>query len=497
MEKFNGLKISGAIGSGMVFQRGKPIKVWGSADEEHNGKTIGGCFGGVCTSCEIENGRWTLTFPPINEPVRDGLSLTVEFGRDKYRFEDILIGDVYYVTGQSNAYWRFDIYYQNIKNQDDDRGVDDIIRESEKMKIRFFRNSYMYYLDNTGEDEQGTVKIFEDTAPEAEWREPLGRYDDFSALGYLFAYYYSLKSNVPVGMIEVDASGYPLTTFAPNELCDKWQSDQDDGRGVYYMALDGVRNHLKSRFAYNQQFYPLFNLSTSGVLWYQGESDAENTELARGREVYTFSYELPELIGYYREKMRDRDVPFYLVEFTPVYKVPVDGMPLQFIDTGCVRSELGTVPSKVADTFIVPSGDLWTDDTYYNNIHPYCKAEQAERCAAYALARRGYADSTVFAPTFEKCEYSEDGRSAAVYFRYAENGISTYNGEPVKGVQARINGEWTDAQARICGDHLVVSSDDEITGVRYFALTETNYPRDINLVGGGGIPLPAFADYIK
>ncbi len=120
------------------------------------------------------------------------------------------------------------------------------------------------------------------------FREEMGK-EVFSALGYLFAINMTNKSDVPVGVIEIDATGLPLACFAPNELAEKWGHEiYDEATGTYYFGYQGLSNPImKTRFIYNQRIYPLKNFSCAGIIWYQGESDWYNSKETYGKDYYS------------------------------------------------------------------------------------------------------------------------------------------------------------------------------------------------------------------
>ena len=95
-------KVSGVFSSHMVLQREKPIKIWGFSDTPHS--KVSGCFDGETVVTEVgEDGRWELKFCP--RPYnREGQPLVIADDRDhQVVMEDILIGDVWLIGGQSNA----------------------------------------------------------------------------------------------------------------------------------------------------------------------------------------------------------------------------------------------------------------------------------------------------------------------------------------------------------------------------------------------------------
>ena len=100
-EKFT---VSNVFSSDMVVQRGEHIRVWGFADASENGHKVSGEFMGMFAEARIENGAWTLTFGArLNACAEQGNSMRIYTDRTAFVFENVLVGDVFMVIGQSNV----------------------------------------------------------------------------------------------------------------------------------------------------------------------------------------------------------------------------------------------------------------------------------------------------------------------------------------------------------------------------------------------------------
>ncbi|MBR4881892.1 MAG: InlB B-repeat-containing protein, partial [Clostridia bacterium] len=276
--------VSKAFSDNMMVQRDDTLSVWGTADSD-SGKVIVEFAGETAVADVDEEGNWKATFDKTFAYSTEVQDMTVYGGDSETVIEDILIGDVYYVIGQSNVFYSILTQIQ----QSNDYGITTECDFDDSRNIRFFRNSNLYTADLEGDLAQGTAAELNDVMVDYGWMTPsqveanleTNEYLDkrntaFSALGYLFAYNMSKEVDVPVGVIEIDAAGYPLMSFAPNELAEKWGHEQyDEETGTYYYYLrTGVLNNpeLKTRYVYNHLINPLKNFSTAGIIWYQGES---------------------------------------------------------------------------------------------------------------------------------------------------------------------------------------------------------------------------------
>lgn len=492
----SGIKVSSAFTDNMVLQRDEKLTVWGSADEKSEGKRVAVTLDGKIAYATVENGSWKAVFDetfPCDDQPKD---LKIYSAEAVKAIRDVLIGDVYFIIGQSNTLYDLreeinDLKYHGLSHElefdyDDSRNM------------RFFRISNNDYTSMTGEMKQGTAYEYEDVYNGRVWQKPsdvealvkgsASTYDVFSALGYLFAYNMTNRSDVPIGIIEIDATGNPLTSFAPNHLAEKWGDESYDTAGGVYRS---VYSNIYSRYVYNQQIHPLRHFSIAGLIWYQGESDAYNTVEQKGKDASTFKNEFAELMTYFRSTFGNSDFPVYLNEF-PAH---TGGF-----DFGCSRVEVGVVPQILDNCYIVPTSDTFSNVSWYNSIHPYVKRIQAKRLCDMVMANRfGIGDiDTVSGPLLERVDYS--GNTAVLDFKYTAEGITTFAskdfGETIIGIEILCNGSWKRAEADITAeDKITVTSDSEIKGVRYYRQSSGYYPVHANLCNSSGMPCVAFVDY--
>ena len=503
IELASDFSVSRAFGDHMMVQRDKKLTVWGSAPATENGKYVCAAFKGELTLALVQDGYWNAvfekTFPASAEPA---VIQVIGNGKEVY-FTDVLVGDVYYAMGQSNIFWSYqwvlsDLLSHNLYSEVAGVTTDD------SSNIRLFRNSFEYYRSLDGYFKQGTALPFTEViGPDAVWKLPSAGASDFSAMGYLFAWNLSQATDVPIGVIEIDASGMPITTFAPNELAEKWGDEYlNPNDNAYYAKIGDVLTTNPSRAAYNQQIHPLEKFSTAGILWYQGESDFLNTELIYGDTKSTFSYQLVELMEYFRAHFGNSDFPVYIVEYPSCYNTGSGS----YLDFGRVRSELGNAHMLLENSYLISSSDLWKDTTFWNNAHPYCKPAQARRAANIALAVNYGIDDVDFMAGPQVRDFEiVDEYTVKIHFDFVGEGLATYGGNPVAGIQvltsnvAAADTEWyTPASVQITApDELTVTHPGAIYGVRYHFVTEYSFPDNVNLCNSVGMPAIAFARYWK
>ena len=507
-----GVIVSSAFTDNMVLQRDEAFSVWGLADSLSG--TVVVELNGKYAKAEVnEYGVWKATFAETFEYCAEPTVLKVYSADEEIVFNDVLIGDVYFMIGQSNVFYSMTMLTTELEERGEAFHVD----YDDTKNMRFFRISAMDYSAQTGIFAQGTDTMYYDVYTGRPWQKPsdigadVANHEDntYSALGYLFAYEMVGKSDVPVGVIEIDAAGTALTGFAPNQLAQKWGQEQYDYQtGTYHYKVDDVEDEASiSRFMYNQAIFPLSGFSTAGLIWYQGESDWYNVRERLG--VDSDNYYVPqfvELMEYFRSTFGNSDYPIYLMEFPACYKGNDPNTPNAFIDYGDIRAEMGNIPNYIDDCYFVSSSDVWFDGNWENNIHPPVKQYQASRLSAIVGAYMGFDDSDmedVHGPVIKSVEYTATG--ATLTFDHVGSGLCVAHpdvlGSELRGIEARIiyNGypKWVDVTGEVFVDANTISFDigQEIYGVRYHAVTDTNFPYGVNLCNSYGMPAIAFLDY--
>jgi len=327
----------------------------------------------------------------------------------------------------------------------------------------------------------------------------------FSALGYMYAFNLSeTDPSVPVGVMEIDASGFPLMAFAPNELASKWGKEvYNAATGKYHYKAGTVENtQMPTRFVYNQQIAPLSKFSIAGIVWYQGESDLYNTKEYLGYDVDTFCEEFTELMTYFRSTFGNDDFTVYLMEYPGCY--PGAAGTNAYMDFGSSRCEFGSVPSMLENCYMVSSSDLWTDTVHVNNAHPPIKHLQAYRLRdVIAAVRYGIGDvNNVCGPIMNNVTFN--GKSVTVTYDHVGTGLQPFQGiGTVRGFEVLVSTDgvtltWLPVDADIISgiNTVTITANYDIYGVRYYRPTAGYYPVAANLCNSYGMPAPAFVYYI-
>ena len=493
--------VSRVFGSGMVLQRDERIRVWGWAGPDQDGKVITADFMGLHGETEVSGGEWCVeldgTLPVCAEP---GNSLVVRGGDGcAVSFDDVLVGDVYFCIGQSNVRYPLEAIINGAP--EGYPGRDCVISDAENIRLNL---SSIHDADgNDVYPVRGTTELVRDVRNDRGWQLPSQGAMEFSALGFFVAQQIiaATGNRIPIGMVEIDADGQSLGMFMPNELADRLGTDS---------LIDGVYKcmwHLgpePSRYVYNHFIYPFQKMSHAGIVWYQGESDFN----AVNCPVYSknFAALMTELRRRF-DMINHRDFPVYIVELPASYP-PYAGWPADqlwaYIDYGNIRPEMGKIPNLLRNSFIAPSSDLWTDDRYWNSIHPYCKYPQAERVAAIMLANSYAKGDIEYAAGPQMTSVLYDGKRALVTFRYVAGGLTCAGTSDICGFEVMgSDGTWHvpeevseygDADGDGICDRVEITDAGDVCGVRYNAASANSFPKDVNLCSSEGLPAIAFTD---
>ncbi len=518
-----GVHISCAFNSDMVLQRDKPLSVWGTADPGSGKVRVD--FGGEYAIAKVDSlGNWKATFDKGFEYTTEGQPLTVSGIDESISLDNVLVGDVYYVMGQSDVYYSMGelILDLTLSGRQNELVTD----YSDSRNMRFYRISSKDYAALTGSVAQGTATVFTDVYNGAYWMKPSDieaqintyasfiptdtAYDRdgisskvFSALGYMFAYNMTEHTDVPVGVIEIDAKDAPLITFAPNELADKWGHDTAGADGRYHYKLSAIEKpDVKTRFAYNQQIAPLSGFSCAGIVWAQDESDQYNTREVFGSQYANgFADQFAELMEYYRSVFGNSDFPVYLLEMPACYS---NNGVNTYADTGALRTELGCISQYLDNCYTLSASDLWFDGGWQNSLNAPIKHLYAYRITDAVLAKSfGKGNlKDVCGPAVRDVEYVGSSK-AYIHFDNAGSGLTTADDSGnVTGLEILIdlNGTsvWTPHEGKIITASNVITVDAgsfTLYGVRYGRSTVCNHPFGRNLCNSHKMPAIAFVDY--
>lgn len=448
-----------------VLQQELPVPVWGKTEP---GAAVQVAFAEQTHETKAdENGEWMVVLDPLTANA-EPQSLTVVSGERTEEIEDVLIGEVWVGSGQSNMAWRVSGTFT----------ADETAKAAEEGAFEGVR---LFQVPIAGTDDpQETVN--------AEWALPeKDNVLSFSATAFYFAAKLARDRSVPVGIIQSANGGTNAFSWINNETRDsdaaaadvrsyweatlknhpaamekyeanlaKWKEDvaaaKKSGNEITERAPREPlgKDHVKRPSGhYNAMISPLQPFAIRGVIWYQGEANSRSP-FNRGYKDLMFS-----LVEDWRADwasasdgaVERRDFPFYLVQLPNFAGGP---------EWPIIREQMLKFWEEGKNTGMVVAIDKGEAD----DIHPRDKKPVGERLAMFARAN-AYGENIVFTgPIYESLQI--DGNKAIVDFRYSEAGLASLDKQPLRHFEiAGADQEFHPAEAKIEGDKLVVTSSDE------------------------------------
>lgn len=440
------LELDSCYGDHMVLQQNCPITISGTAD---SAKPIQVQFGDQKVEAKIGKGKkWRAKLQPMKAGT-EGRELTVTQGNKTVTLQDVVVGEVWIASGQSNMLWRVN---QTPGNQA-------TIAASGNPNLRFFHSEPQVHTNNAVYDEALLTRLRENGMYEGQWAvsgpDTVAR---MSAVGYYFGQKLQEQLGVPVGIIHCALGGSEMLAWIPEKvvrkkyrdcLGDGWLESKYisawvRGRARKNMGADPKSPHpYKPAYLFESGLSKWTDYSVAGAIWYQGESDAELQDMKQNTQLLT------DLITSWRDAFDAPKMPFLMVQLPRIN------------DNTALRRywpEFRTVQANVADK--MPGVEcLTTVDLGSTNsdVHPPRKVEVGERLAALAAARVYGKDVPYTGPVMTSCTPS--GKELTVKFAHAD-GLSTTDGQPPRHFEvAGSNGKFHPATARIEGNSVILKSD--------------------------------------
>ena len=441
-QAFGKIRLPAVIANNMVLQQQSQVTLWGWADPGE--KIIFNTSWSDAIDSVVTTGdaNWKIK---LNTPRAGGPYTITLKGWSTVVLENIMIGEVWICSGQSNMEWSSN---QNLKQ------IMDELPNSNNNNIRLFHVPKTTSL-NPQDDLEGQWKV---CSPES--------LKGFSAVGYFFGKKLQHDLNVPIGLINASWGGTPAEAWTPD---DKVAEDEELKKAASSLNKSNWWP-VSPGLTYNAMISPLTNFSIAGAIWYQGESNTGTA--ASYKKLFT------TMIGEWR-KAWQKEFPFYYVQIAP-YKYGIKNV-------GALLQEQQTKTLSFPNTGMVVITDL-VDDV--KDIHPKNKLDVAIRLANRALAETYKQPVTGYkSPMFKNMEINKS--KAILFFDNASNGfITTGNNKATEFYIAGEDKTFLPADVKIEKDRIIVSNKQikEPVAVRFgFSNTAMS-----NLFSKEGLPVCPF-----
>ena len=411
------------FGSHMVLPHGKNIPVSGTAAPN---REITVTFGNTALKTKTDSkGKWSVTLPPM-PPCGTGQTLAAVQNGDSAKLEDVLVGEVWLASGQSNMLFRLN---QTTTAKED-------IAASGDDQLRLLNNIPQAHTNNAP---------YSASSPSTS--------GPMTAVGYYFGKKLREGLGIPVGIIHSSLGGSEIAAWLPRQVINAnnsfrtlrgnhWLdspliSDWVRGRArknISPRLNQGSPDHpYKPAFLYESGIAWTTPLPITGGIWYQGESDAESIDNAQNGML------LKTMISSWRKAFRNPEMPFVMIQLPRINdpsKIRA-GWP-EF------REMQDTVAKTVPQVYSVNTIDLGSTNA---DVHPPFKRPVGERAGNTALNKVYGKKVPCEGPAFKA--FKTSGSSILVQMEQAAGLTTTDGKKPAQFEIAGTDGIYHPATAEI------------------------------------------------
>lgn len=457
---FADVSIPNILSSNMVLQRNAQVPIWGRADV---GEKVRVSFAGQTLETTADLfGIWMVKLKPLKQNLQPE-KLTIS-GKNTITLTNILVGDVWLCSGQSNMEYPLD--YRLKKYASPEKGADLAMEELAKPKSDKIR----YILAEKHRETNDIKTVGWITSDNA---EVLG---NVTAVGYFFAKEIFEKTGVPIGIISTSWGGTTIEEWTP-----AWVYKNSPHFSSQINFDDKKINGRVAGNKFDSMLYPIAPFALKGMLWYQGETNC----MTEDQDVYPEKVRL--MVELYRSLFNNPKMPFYFVQLSPYHYSKRTRDIKQHTEE--LLPEFWIAQEKCLE--IPNTGMVVTTDLVDNlsDIHPSYKWEVGRRLALVALAK-DYKKNVVYeGPVYKAMKVS--GNKIELSFRINGGNLISSDNEPLSWFEiSESDKKFVPAKAEINGNKVVVWSD-EIANPEHvrFAWNERAMP---NLFNSAGLPAVPF-----
>lgn len=478
------IKLPAIFGDHMVLQQKQSNPVWGWATP---GETITVSINGQSHMAKAgEDGYWKVILRPI--PAGGPYRMDIAGATSKFFFEDVLVGEVWICSGQSNMAWS--------------------VNRTNSAELAILTANYpnirLISVPQVGTQEPQSDFKGEWTACSPE------TVPNFSAVGYFFGRRLHHALDVPIGLIDNAWGGSAAEAWVRRDVLEKdgrfdelmaWWKKEETGYDYEALLTDwekkaaewdakaeaereGQRprrpnnlmtgNHRPANI-YNGVLHPTIGYGIRGAIWYQGESNA-------GR-AYQYRDLFPLMIQHWRDEWGQGNFPFYYVQLA-------DFMAEKEEPGESAWAELREAQTMTMDRLPNVGEAVIIDVGEGRDIHPRNKQTVADRLARWALARDYNKDIQFRGPTYRSMK--KEGAKIVLTFDHVGQGLYSFDtAEPQGFTIAGEDRKFVRAQAKILGPNSMEIWSDEINDPAAVRYAWADNPV-CNMYSRDGLPMTPF-----
>lgn len=450
IKKPTGFFIPEVFSDNMVLQRNTPVPVWGYAED---GTVVTVSFNGYDLESTARDGRWRVVFPPMPASSKPRKMTIQSSTHPTIRYSNILIGDVWLASGQSNMEMQLGAV----------KGGQEAVAASANPMLRLFSVSRKLETQAPPVGDAWVISGPDTAGP-------------MSAVAWFFGQEIQQTQGVPVGILKCAYGGTVTETWCSPDVFKEAFPEWEQWSNQVRSNPDYPVRNTHASYLYNRMLKTVLPFAVKGFLWYQGEGNAGRAEEQKRL--------LPAMIRDWREKWGDETLPFYFVQLAR-YEA-ADWHPFR-----CAQLDVWT---NTPNTYMAVSIDL-SKEPGNHPIHPKTKAPIGHRLALAARANVYGETNLVYSGPVIRSMTVRDG-AAVLSFDHIGSGLIASGGRPLRGFYISADGEtFVPADAEIRGDTVVVQSSNvrNPVAVRYGAEADMGKENlDVNLANEEGLPASPF-----
>jgi len=446
------VSLPAVFSSHMVLQRDSAVKVWGTADA---GEGVTVSFAGQTRQTRAaSDGRWSVT---LDAMPAGGPHEMVVTAYNTLRYENVLLGDVWVCSGQSNMQWSVG------RASDPEKEI----AAAKHPSLRLFSVQRTV----AGAPLSDVTGTWMPCSPET--------VESFSAVGYFFGRKLHQELDVPIGLLHTSWGGTPSeawtsmatlqVTPVAQPILERWEETLEHSPEAMKRHAEKVKEWEEKRRAaeakgekpprkprkprgadhphrpgglFNAMIAPLLQYAIRGAIWYQGESNASR--------AYQYGTIFPAMILDWRGHWGQGDFPFYWVQlanFRARVDEPDDS---DWAELREAQNKALALPNT-GTAVIIDIGEA-------DDIHPRNKQDVGKRLALAALAET-YGHDIVYSGPMYKA-HAVEGDKVRVYFDHVGGGLEARGEDALVGFAiAASDQEFVWAKATIEDGAVVLHSD--------------------------------------
>jgi sialate O-acetylesterase len=443
------VKLPALVSDNMVLQQNAKVNLWGWASPNERINIQLGWQNNSIETVANSTGDWKVTVDTPQGSER-AYSITIS-ASNKIVLNNILIGEVWICSGQSNMYFPVGkeegTWKTGVKNYEEE------IVKANFPNIRLFTvltNASPKPLDDV-------VGRWTACSPET--------IKTFSAVAYFYGRELYQKLKIPIGLISTSWGGTKAEAWTSQNVLEdnpefltileedaKNEKLYQEKLETYYLNLRNEKkannNTLKTELKkpkkeanktsyvlYNAMLHPLIDYTMKGVIWYQGESNSGKAQL--------YQTLFPAMVKNWRDDWKQGDFPFYYVQITHHKGQTPEIREAQLLSLKTIPNSGMAVTTDVGDA---------------NNIHPIDKQTVGHRLALIALAKTYNEERLLYSgPIYDHMKISKD--KIQLFFDYTDSGFKKTAGDLKEFEIAGNDKIYYPAVAKIVGKTIVVSSE--------------------------------------